>query len=345
MASSVAPGNIFDAFVKRMFGRILVFADFLAHYADPKFVDEMDLRKIRPAPTHYIGKDGSERIADLVFQCPLENGTGTLTAVIVFEHQGGGLRRIPRKLHKYISAIWDAEAKEGRKTLSAPYFIVLRTAKRPHREPYPKMSDSLPKDRNGKPLGRIPEIEYDVVDLPAWDFRNLVGGPVLRLALGILKKMVEGTEDEFPEALLPLREIVEEDQQLELTKELLDFVAKAMAAHNDRLDAERIDKALKPIYREKERTMIKTIFEEKYDEGYLAGVAEGKVEGKVEGKAEGETQKGRSILLKVLRMRFTRIPKSIETTVNRMTDPTSLESLAVHAAVCESIAEFEKALR
>ena len=117
-------GNIYDAFVKRMFGRILVIVDFLVHYADPKFVAAINLTKIRPAPTHYIGKAGNERIVDLVFLCPLKNGRGTLMAVIILEHQGGSLKRIPRKLHKYISAIWDAEEKEGN-PLSAPYFIVL----------------------------------------------------------------------------------------------------------------------------------------------------------------------------------------------------------------------------
>ncbi|MCL2304274.1 MAG: Rpn family recombination-promoting nuclease/putative transposase [Planctomycetaceae bacterium] len=93
-------GNIYDAFVKRMFGRILVIVDFLLYYADPKFVAAIDLKKIKPAPTHYIGKAGDERIVDLVFLCPLKNGQGTLMAVIIFEHQSGNLKKIPRKLHQ-----------------------------------------------------------------------------------------------------------------------------------------------------------------------------------------------------------------------------------------------------
>ena len=205
-----APGNIFNAFVKQMFSRVVVFADFLTFYADPGFVAEIDLKRIKPAPTHYIGRTGDERVADLVFQCPLKNGNGSLMAVIVFKHQSGSLKKIPRKLHKYISAIWDAETKEGKKVLSAPYFIVLRTAKKPYRGVYPKMSDSLSKGSDGKPLGKAVEVEYDVMDLPAWDFNKLVGGAVLRLALGILKKMTEENDDDFPEALLPLREISDE---------------------------------------------------------------------------------------------------------------------------------------
>ena len=69
-------GNYVDTFAKRMLGRIMVFVDFLFHYADLEFVAEIDLKRIKPAPTHYLGKDGKERILDLVFHCPLKVGGG-----------------------------------------------------------------------------------------------------------------------------------------------------------------------------------------------------------------------------------------------------------------------------
>ncbi|HBT75733.1 MAG TPA: hypothetical protein DEB39_02145 [Planctomycetaceae bacterium] len=332
-------GNIFDVFVKSMFGRVLVFADFLANYADPKFVAQIDLRKIKPAPTHYVGKDGSERIVDLVFQCPLKNGRGDLMAVIIFEHQSGSLKKIPRKLHKYISGIWDAEAKEGKKVLSAPYFLVLRTGKKPHRGRYPMMADSLPKDANGNPVGRVPEIEYDVVDLPAWEFGKLIGGPVLRLALGILKKMTEDGGDDFGDALLPLLEIVDEEDQIELTQKSLDFITKVFAAHNRRLDAAALGKALKPVFRDKEKFMIKTIFEEKYDEG----VAEGEARGEAKAEAKALTEKAETILT-FLRARFKKVSKSVEQKIRDAKDKVVLDSWAVHAATCRSLDEFSKYL-
>ena len=314
-----------DTFVKGMFGRIVVFSDFLANYAEAKFLAEIDLKRIKPAPTHYIGQKGDERIVDLVFQCPLKGG-GNLMTVIIFEHQNRSLKKIPRKLHKYISSIWDIETKEGKKVLSAPYFIVLRTGKKPHRGPKPMMSDSLPKGRDGRPLGKAVEIDYDVVDLPAWAFDQLVGGPVLRLALGILKKMLEDDEDEWPEALLPLREISDEEQRIELTKELLEFVAKAFAAHNRRLDEAMLSRALKPIFKDKERFMIATIFEER----------------EAIGRAEGEAM---GSVLTALRVRFKKVPKDIEKAVRTMVDLTALKSLASHAETCPSLEEFVKALK
>jgi hypothetical protein len=321
-------GNYIDAFVKRMFTRIVVFVDFLLTYADPKFVAEIDLEKIALAPTHYIGHKGDERIIDLVFLCPLRNGGGSLTAVIIFEHESSNLKKIPYKLHRYISAIWDAEMKEGKKILSAPYFLVLRTGKKPIRAEPPTMAALLPKGRDGKPLGHVPEIKYDVVDLPSWDFSKLVGGTVLRLVLGMLHKMTGGRLDEFPEALQPLLEITDEGQKIELTKELIDFVDKAFAAHNRELDETVVSEVLKPILKGKERTMIKSMFEKR------------EAIGEARGRAEEKIETGREMLLEFLRGRFGKVPKNIERAINQMNDPIALKSLAARTGNCRTLDEF-----
>jgi hypothetical protein len=324
-------GNIYDAFAKQMLCQILVFADFLQHYADKKFVSEIDLNGITSAPTHYFGKDGTEQIMDLIFHCPLLNGGGNLMAVIIFEHQSGNLKKIPHKLLKYIASIWDAELKEG-KPLSAPYFIVLRTGKKPHKGKLPKVTDRLPKGRDGKPLGKTVEIDYDIVDLPAWDFDQLVGGAVLRLTLGLLHKMAGGNIDDLPEALKPLMEITDAEERVELGKDVLPFAAKVFAANNRRLDEAQMDEVLKPIFTGKERAMIKTVFEEKFDEGIAVGEARSEVKWKAE------------MVLKAIRRKFKQVPKKIEDTVLAMTDPIALDSMHEHAIGSNTLDEFTSML-
>ena len=259
-------------------------------------------------------------------------------AVIVFEHQSTSLKKIPPKLHKIISAFWTAEAKEG-KNLSAPYFIVLRTGKKPHRGAYPKMSDLLPKGRDGKPLGHVPEIWYDVFDLPAWNFGDLVGGPILRAALGILKKMIEEAGENFPEALRPLLELSDKDQKIEVTQEILDFVDKALRVRCRRLDKAAVSQVLKTVFEDKE--MIKSIFDEEFD----AGVAVGEARGEARGKAIGEIKKAREMLLKFLRTRFHKIPGDVEELIQSMTDLVALDSWSEHAWTCQSMDEFAKSIR
>ena len=65
----------------------------------------------------------------------------------------------------------------------------------------------------------------------------------------------------------------------------------------------------------------------------------------LEGEAKGEAKRGRSVLLAILRKRFSRIPKEVERAIEKMTDPISLESWAVQAATCQSMDEFVEMLR
>ncbi|MGL4941906.1 MAG: Rpn family recombination-promoting nuclease/putative transposase [Thermoguttaceae bacterium] len=317
-------GNIFDAFVKNVFGRVVVFVEFLRCYANPQFITQLDLKSIHLAPTHLFGKDVDERIVDLVFQCPLKDGCGSLLAVIIFEHQTGSLREIPLKILKFISAIWDAERKAG-KPLSAPYFIVLRTGKKPCRTPYPCLADLLPKDKNGKPIGMVPEVFYDVVDLPSWDFEKLIGPPVLRLVLGILKQMCEGVLDEFPKALMPLREFTSIDEQKEWLKDVLSFVAKVFMARHRELASDDVNVAAKTVFGERAKDMKLTIFEEL--------------------EARGEARGKVASLLRVLTARFNRVPKRVSERISQIGDTVVLDSLTVTAALCTSLAEFEEELK
>ena len=350
------PGNVFDLFSRYMFGKVMVFTNFLLNYGDQRFVSKIDLTKIELAPTHYINAEGNEGIADLVYRCPLKNGKGDTMAVIIFEHQSGSLRKIPFKLLKYIAGIWVAEAKEG-KPLSAPYFIVLRTGKKPHNKPLPRLADMLPKDQNGKLIGTSIEFEYDVVDLPAWEFDKLVGCPELRLAVGMLKKMTEGKEFEFPEALRPLLEIADGEVVLDLLEVLLEFVAKVMGYRGLPFEKVVVTKALAPIFKKVKEidTMIETIFDKKFAEGVAEGLARGEAIGEARGEAIGEArgeargeakvlQLQAEMLLTFIRSRFGRVPKAVERKIRDTKDKIVFESWAAHAGSCQTVKEFEEAI-
>ncbi|MDR1963752.1 MAG: hypothetical protein LBQ50_08230, partial [Planctomycetaceae bacterium] len=68
-------------------------------------------------------------------------------------------------------------------------------------------------------------------------------------------------------------------------------------------------------------------------------------EGIAEGKAEGKAEAWRNAVLAVLRGKFKKIPEEIEATIRDMSDPIALESLNVHAAICQSLDEFADALK
>jgi hypothetical protein len=106
------------------------------------------------------------------------------------------------------------------------------------------------------------------------------------------------------------------------------FAAKVFAANNRRLDEAQMNEILKPIFKGKEKAMIKTIFEEREEVAEARGVTKGKAEA------------GRELILEFLQGRFGKVPKNIERAVNQMNDPIALKSLAVRTGNCKTLDEF-----
>ena len=199
----------------------------------------------------------------------------------------------------------------------------------------------LPKDKDGKPIGKLIEIEYDVVDLPAKEFKMLKGGPELRLVVGMLKKMSEGKEIEFPEALAPLLEIADKEERTDLLKILMEFAAKVMGVRGISFEKEAVAKTLAPILKDAKEvdTMIETIFDKKFAEGWTEGVADERMKGEAK-----VLQIQAEMLLTFVRSRFEKVPKAVERKIRNTKDKIVLESWAAHAGACQTMKEFEEAI-
>ncbi|MDR1924617.1 MAG: Rpn family recombination-promoting nuclease/putative transposase [Planctomycetaceae bacterium] len=344
---AIRPGNIYDVFAKNIFGRVLVFIDFLLNYASLDFVDKIEIDKIYPLPTHYISKFLDEQILDLVFACPLKGDNSNIKAIIVFEHDGRSDADLSFRLLSYACCIWRNDI-NNKQPLSAIYFMVLRTGKKPQKKQYKNISDCLPKDRHGNIIGSEFNFQYEVIDLPAIDMEKLCGGAVLRLGMGVLKKMTEGLEGEFAEALRPLMEVADEREQINLTADMLDFIAKVFAARDKKLRLEEVNKALKPIFEERTKNMIPTIFDEVRAEARAAARAEGLVEGEIRGEIRGEIKgeiKARADeVIRVLSRRLEVPSKSTQKKIRSISNIDKLDELVEFAWTCVSVNEFATAL-
>jgi hypothetical protein len=79
--------------------------------------------------------------------------------------------------------------------------------------------------------------------------------------------------------------------------------------------------------------------------GRIMGRVEGEARGRAEGEARGRVEAERNTIVAILRRRFKRLPKLLTVSIRQIDDPVLLESLAVEAAVCGSLAEFEAGLK
>jgi hypothetical protein len=335
-ARSGKSGNIFDRFIRQMFERITVFTDFLHHYASPNLLESVDLTKVTPFPTHSFDRNTKERIADLIFLCGLKHQPGQIGVIIVFEHAGGSVHFLPKRLLEYLVGAWNIIAGDEHKKilLPSPYFIVIRTGKKSKRKrKLQKTSDMCVKVKGLTVVNQL-DFDYDMICLPDLELENLLGSPLLKATLGVAKVLTEGHPEYFSDALLPLKNCPDYEEKRRVVNLALELFANFLRARHEKPNISDIDRVLSPIFNEQEKqNMITTIFEDKFLEGEKQGIAKGIAKGKAEA------------ILDILKMRFKKqVPQSISNKVLSIRDSIVLSSLTESAMTCQSLKDFSEDL-
>jgi hypothetical protein len=329
-------GNIFDSYIRQILCQITVFVDFLLHYANPEVLSYLDLTSITPFPTHSFDRQGKERISDLIFLCGLKGHAGVLGVIIVFEHVGGSLFYLPKRLLQYLVGAWNliAANEKRKKPLPLPYFIVVRTGKQPHKSQRPlyrkqKISDMCVRIPG---LASITGLDFDYTDvaLSDYDLAHLPGNPVTQSMLGVMKVLTEGTPDQMSLALAPIAQLDDFEEKRYIVQLSTILYSNYLRARKRKIGEAEIDRILDPIFNpEEKKNMITTIFEDKFLEGITVGEARGEVKS----------------IVTVLKSRFGKVPVRLVKLVNSYSDPVVLESWLGLAATCQSLKEFEAVLK
>jgi hypothetical protein len=318
------PGNIYDVYVKSIFSQVWLFIEFLDSFMDYELFSCIDVSNVTLAPTHYVNLGGIERILDLVFFCPFKDRTD-VKIVIIFEHASSNIEKLPVRLLHYASTIWLDESNKGAKILSAIYFIVLRTGKKPYGKPQPQIEDYLPKYANGEIIGFNPMIRYILIDLSEIDEEQLSDKPVLQATLGVLKRVTEGQEEEFKKAMFPLKGVENENRRKLVENIILNFAHKIHIARGKEFTDEDVFEALEPIEGERTEKMVRDIFGELETKGKAIGLQD--------------------TVLRRVHKKFTNAPKRIETTIRQISDISKLDSLIDYIFESRTLDEFEAALK
>jgi hypothetical protein len=354
-------GNIFDSYIRQILGQIVFFVDFLLHYADPNVLKHLDLNRITPFPTHSFDRQGKERISDLVFLCGLKGSAGVMGVIIIFEHVGNSIFYLPKRLLQYLVGAWNFIAKDEKKKipLPSPYFIVVRTGKKSKK----KNDQPEQKQKTSNMCVQVPglktvtglDFDYTNIVLSEYDLDKLSGNPVTKSVLGVMKVLTEGNPKMIAQALAPIADLDDYDEQRYIIQLSLLLYSNYLRARNQKVDDAEIDRILTPIFNnpEEKKNMITTIFEDKFLEGKAVGITEGKAVGITEGIAEGIAMgevkwkaggKAESIAT-VLEARFGKVPAKVVKSINSYSNPDVLESWTRQAATCKSLKEFEKMLK
>jgi hypothetical protein len=231
-----------------------------------------------------------------------------------------------------------------------PYFIVVRTGKKSKKakvqpERKQKISDMCVQVPG---LAAVTGFDFDYTNivLSDYDLDNLSGNPVTKSMLGVMKVLTEGNPKKMSQALAPIANLNDNKEKQYIVQLSLILYTNYLRARSQKADESEINRILTPIFNpEEKKNMITTIFEDKFLEGKAIGIAEGEARGIAEGEARGEVRRAAKSIVTVLRSRFGKVSTRIVKLIDSYSDPVALESWLVLAATCQSLKEFEEALR
>jgi hypothetical protein len=194
--------------------------------------------------------------------------------------------------------------------------------------------------------------------LSEYDLDQLLGSPVTKSVLGVMKVMkvlTEGTPKKISQALAPIAKLDDDDEKRYIVQLSLILYTNYLRARQQKADEAEIDRILTPVFNnpEEKKNMITTIFEDKFLEGVAVGetrgetrgIARGEAIGEARGKAIGEARRATQSIATVLKTRFGKVPTRIVKLINSYSDPVALESWLAFAVTCKSLKEFEEALK
>jgi predicted transposase/invertase (TIGR01784 family) len=338
-----------DLLVRRFLAEPELMANLMTFYVkqinDQKIIQLIDLAHLRCESPININEDLVESIGDLRFSTNFKSSQRHSTVFLLFEHQSTidkhfrvrGLDYIVKTYKKF------KEKTKGKAKYPYPIVVVLYHGTILWKKllEMDDMIEMVPGTE--RHLLRYKLILIDVSHIPV---NELQGHPALQALIETLQLSSEGQLATKFEHVAERFTAIKHDPRAK--NWLYSLVRYGLAV--SKMSQELVTKAFSKILNEKEaERMATSTMQELITQGKREGIQEGKREGIQEGKREGiqegKTEFGRNAILNVLRRRFTKVPQSIETVIQKMNDPIALESLFSHALDCLTLDEFVAALK
>ncbi|MDR2754230.1 MAG: Rpn family recombination-promoting nuclease/putative transposase [Planctomycetaceae bacterium] len=318
-------------------------ANMLEHYDTTGLVQLLDLHVLQCESPVTIDYTLQEVIGDLRFSTKFKNGVFS-KVFLFFEHQSKKIRSFSfdclRKILKFYEDCTadpqNALTEDGK--LPYPLVVVLY-----HGETsWGKLLQirdliAVPSGVNSYVLW-FPVI---MIDLSKIRHEELQGHPALIALFDTLQSYSSGNLAESFDRIIGHLVPVKNDSRCygwanSLTRHFLSTTKS---------DKEVAFRTVSKIFNQTEaKKMVMSTLEELYVQGKEEGKEEGREKGREEGKEEGEVNRGIKDVLRILSLRFKRVPQSISRAVNLYKDPIALDSLLEHAATCKTLTEFEQDL-
>lgn len=287
--------NPHDRFFKEVWSRKDIGRDFLRRYLPKEVVALLDLKSLTLVKGSFVDPQLREYHSDLLYRLRLKTGEPVLAHVLL-EHKRDAKRATPLQLLGYLVRIWQDMVEQGQAGGRLPPIIPIVVYHGDTPWPYGQtLHSALPFPIL---LARYqPDFEYVLCDLSRLDAADIQGNALLRATLLTMKYIADPQlADLLPEIFGLLAVFGEQRTVLGYLETLLRYLATAATT-------------LRPVDVRRALTQVLPTLEERI----MPTMAETWLEeGRVEGRAQAVQAGERRVLLRLLELRFGKVPKTYQ---------------------------------
>lgn len=196
---------------------------FLEAYLPSKVVELMDLSQLEVDNNHFVDQALQQYRSDLLYQVPLTNGKPAYIYML-FEHQSTPDPNMPFRLLQYMVKIWEYTREKHKNQGLMPILpLVLSQSSWPYSPLFSQMMDLNEADHETL-APWIPDFQHLLVDLSTLDMDELQGNVYGKIVLYLLKSSRRGEIVKAYQALAPLlQSLQQQDNALGFIETLLRY--------------------------------------------------------------------------------------------------------------------------
>ncbi len=313
MSSSEIP-QPHDALFRHTFGQIQEAISFFQSYLPEVITSALQWDKMRLLNASFVDEDLKKWESDMLYEIPWtdkaagdsdEPAARSLYLYILLEHQSTPYRKMPRRLLKYLMLAWDHFERDHPTTEGLPPIIPFVLAQTPGGWKFSRhFHDQIqwPKSAEIREFLKAyqPGFEHGLLDLTGTPFTALIGAPVLRLTLGLLKVRRQNDDGAWMDWMIPVIADVETTERGRMSlPTLLRYLFNIPELKPEEFQAKV---TASPLF-DKTSETIMTLADHFRNEGLTKGIQQGRQEGHQEGRQEGRLeglQQGRIDMVQTL---------------------------------------------
>ena len=309
--------NPHDKFFKAIFSRPEVAKDFLSQCLPLEISELLDPDSIALAKDSFINHALHEQFSDILYTANFKSGS-QLYLYLLFEHKSYPEPLIAFHLLRYMIQIWEQDLKNNPSHSFRPIIPIVLY----HGEykwniatDFHSLFPDIESLRN-----HLPDFQYILYDTHQYGDDEIQGEWLFRSAIIVMKYIFR---EEFPDKMNLIFRLIQEKGR-DSIREILEIMVNYITNATDRVSRNDLIIEIKNTFHEIGADIMPTIAEQFRSEG----------------RTEGIKETSRNDILDILDTRFTFVPSTIKSRLDRIEDPVLLKKLLKSAVLVSTTEEF-----